>query len=120
MSDLTLRLVVVGGVLALVVVAVLLARHRDRAPSRPLGRVSFDPGIYLFTSATCADCHTARERLQTRVGQQGFTEYSWEAEPGIFDTLSIDKVPCSMVVDDTRRATLWIGQPDRMIYAVDP
>ena len=120
MNDLTLRLLVVGGVLALVVVVVLFARQRDRAPSRPLGRVSFDPGIYLFTSATCADCHTARERLQTRFGHQGFTEYSWEAEPGIFETLSIDKVPCSMVVDDTRRATLWLGQPDRMIYAVDP
>lgn len=119
-SDLTIRLLVVGGVLALVAVAVLFLRHRDRAPSRPLARVSLDPGVYLFTSATCADCHIARERLLERLGRQGFTEYTWEREPGIFETLSIDRVPCSVVVDDARRATLWIGQPDRMIYAVDP
>lgn len=120
MSDIGLRLLVVGGVLALVGAIVLFSRLRDRAPSRSLGRVSLDPGIYLFTSAACADCHTARERLEERLGPQGFVEYAWEAEPGIFDTLSIDKVPCSVTVDDARRATLWIGQPDRMIYAVDP
>lgn len=120
MSDLTLRLVVVGGVLALVVVAVLFLRRRDRAPSRPLGVVSLVPGIYLFTSASCTSCHTARERLMKHYGREGFIEYTWEAERGIFETLSIDKVPCSVVVDDARRATLWTGQPDRMIYPVDP
>lgn len=119
-SDLTLRLVVVGGVLALVAAIVLILRLRDRAPSRPLGKVPLDPGIYLFTSAACADCHTARERLQRRLGSHGFVEYTWESDPGFFETLSIDKVPCSVTVDDGRRATLWIGQPDRMIYAVDP
>ncbi len=120
MSDLTLRLVVVGGVLALVVVTVLYLRLRERAPSRPLGTVPLGPGIYLFTSAACADCHTAREGLRERLGPQGFVEYSWETDPGVFATLSIDKVPCSVTVDDARRATLWIGQPDRMISAVDP
>lgn len=119
-SDLTLRLLVVGGVLALVVVTVLYLRRRDMAPSRPLGRVHLDPGVYLFTSATCADCHAARESLEKHFGRQGFVEFSWEAEPEIFQTLSIDKVPCSVMVDDARRATLWIGQPGRMIYAVDP
>jgi glutaredoxin-related protein len=119
-SDFTLRLVVVGGVLALVGATVLVLRMRDRAPSRPLGTVPLDPGIYLFTSAACGDCHTARERLERRLGSQGFVEYTWESDPRIFETLSIDKVPCSVTVDDARRATLWIGQPDRMISAVDP
>lgn len=119
-SDLTLRLVVVGGVLALVVATVVLLRLRDRAPSRPLGTVPLDPGIYLFTSAACADCHTARKSLERRLGPQRFVEYTWESDPGIFETLSIEQVPCSVTVDDERRATLWIGQPDRMIYAVDP
>lgn len=82
--------------------------------------MSLDPGIYLFTSASCADCQTARESHIKRFGREGFIEYTWEAEPGIFGTLSIDKVPCSVVVDDARRATLWIGQPDPMIYPVDP
>lgn len=120
MSDVTLRLVVVGGVLALVVATVLVLRLRDRAPSRPLGTVPLDPGIYLFTSATCADCHTARELLERSLGSQKVVEYAWESDPGIFETLSIDRVPCTVTVDDARRATLWIGQPDRMIYAVDP
>jgi len=119
-SDLTLRLVVVGGVLALVVATVLVLRLRDRAPSRLLGTVPLDPGIYLFTSATCADCHTARELLERTLGSQRFVEYAWESDPEIFETLSIDKVPCTVTVDKARRATLWIGQPDRMIYAVDP
>ena len=120
MSDLTLRLVVVGGVLVLVAVTVMYLWWRDRAPSRPMGKVALDPGVYLFTSATCADCHAARESLERRLGRQGFVEYTWEVEPRIFETLSIDKVPCSVVVDDARRATLWIGQPDRMIYTLDP
>lgn len=120
MSELTIRLVVVGGVLALVVGVVLYLRFRDRAPSRSLGRVSLDPGVYLFTSSTCADCRTARERLEERLGAGRFVEYMWETEPEIFEYLSIDKVPCTVVVDETRRAALWIGQPDRMIYGVDP
>lgn len=120
MSDLTLRLVVVGGVLALVAVVVLVLRFRDRAPSRPVGTVPLDPGIYLFTSATCADCHSARERLQRAIGSERFVEYTWESDPAVFESLSIDRVPCSVTVDEARRGTLWIGQPDRMISAVDP
>lgn len=120
MSELTLRLVVVAGVLALVVAIVMFLRLRDRAPSRPLGKVTLDPGIYFFTSAACDDCHSARKQLLMALGPQGFVEYSWETDPGVFTTLSIDKVPCSVTVDEARRATLWIGQPDRMISAVDP
>ncbi|CAN5750731.1 hypothetical protein BH23ACT4_BH23ACT4_04310 [soil metagenome] len=120
MSDLALRLVVVGAVLALVVGAVLILRFRDRAPSRSLGRVALDPGVYLFTSSTCADCHRARESLEHHLGPGGFVEYTWETEPEIFEDLAIDQVPCSVAVGEDQRATLWIGQPDRMIYGVDP
>lgn len=104
----------------MVAVTVLFLRLKDRSPSRGLGKVPLDPGIYLFTSATCADCHTARERLQKGLESKNFVEYTWESDRGVFETLSIDKVPCSVVVDDSGRATLWIGQPDRMISAVDP
>ncbi len=120
MNDLTLRLVVVGGVLALVLAVVFYLRSRDRAPSRPLGKVSLDPGLYLFTSSACSDCHKARELLDQRFGPGGYVEYTWEEKPEIFENLSIDKVPCSVVVDETHRGTLWIDQPDRMIYGVDP
>ncbi|MEX1037230.1 MAG: hypothetical protein WDZ96_00075 [Acidimicrobiia bacterium] len=120
MSELSLRLVVVGGVLALVAVAVLFLRRRDRSPSRRVGKVGFEPGIYLFTSASCLDCHVARELLETRLGADGFVEYAWEEHPRIFETLSIDRVPCSLVVDVDGRGTLWIGHPDPMIYALDP
>jgi hypothetical protein len=120
MSELSLRLVVVGGALALVAVAVLFLRRRDRSPSRRVGKVGFDPGIYLFTSASCLDCQVARKRLETRLGAGGFVEYTWEEHQRIFETLSIDQVPCSLVVDVEGRGTLWIGHPDPMIYAVDP
>lgn len=119
-SDLTLRLVVVGVVVTSVVAIVLFLRLRDRAPSRSLGTVPLGPGIYLFTSASCADCHAAREILEGAFGSQRFVEYAWESDPGIFDALSIDKVPCTVTVDEAGRGTLWIGRPDRMIYAVDP
>jgi hypothetical protein len=119
-NDLSLRLVVIAGVLALVAAIVMFLRLKDRAPSRPLGRVALDPGIYLFSSAACADCHAARERLQHALGPQRFVEYTWESDPAVFESLSIDRVPCSVSVDQERRATLWIGQPDRMISAVDP
>lgn len=120
MSDLSLRLVVVGGLIAVVFLVVLYLRRRDLAESIRMGNVGFDPGIYLFTSATCATCEKARQQLERRLGQAGFVEYTWEQHSETFATLGIDRVPCTLVVDEGGRGVLWRGQPDRMISGVDP
>jgi hypothetical protein len=120
MSDLSLRLVVVGGAIVLVLLVVFFLRLRDRAESIRVGRVDFDPGVYLFTSATCATCDEARIQLKGRLGELNLVEYVWEQHPETFAALSIDRVPCTLVVDGEGRGVLWRGQPDRMIYPVDP
>ena len=120
MSDLTLRLVVVGGVIAVVFLVVLYLRLRDRAESIRVGSVDLDPGVYLFTSATCATCEKARKHLEGRLGESNLVEFEWEEHPETFSALSIDRVPCTLVVDEGGRGVLWRGQPDRMIYPVDP
>lgn len=120
MSDLSLRLVVVGGAVVLVLLIVLYLRRRDLAESIRVGRVDLDPGIYLFTSATCDTCEKARRRLERRLGQAGFVEYTWESHPETFAALGIDRVPSSLVVEAGGRGVLWRGQPDRMISTVDP
>jgi Uri superfamily endonuclease len=120
MSDIAVRLVVVGGVIVVVFLVVFYLRRRDRAESIRVGRVGLDPGIYLFTSATCATCEKARRHLERRLGESNFVEYVWEQHPETFAALSIERVPCTLVVDEGGRGVLWRGQPDRMIYPVDP
>jgi hypothetical protein len=47
-------------------------------------------------------------------------EYTWEQHPETFTTLGIDRVPCTLVIDEGGGGVLWRGQPDRMISGVDP
>jgi hypothetical protein len=54
------------------------------------------------------------------LGESNLVEYVWEQHPETFAALSIDRVPCTLVVDGEGRGVLWRGQPDRMIYPVDP
>jgi hypothetical protein len=120
MSDQYLRLTFVGGAIFLVFLVVFILRRRDRAESIRVGRVELDPGIYLFTSATCGTCDAARRQLELRFGRANLVEYEWEQSPEVFAALSIDKVPCTLIVDEDGDGVLWRGQPDRMISAVDP
>jgi hypothetical protein len=111
MSELWVRvLVVVGALAGVVLVAALLRRSARRGEA--LAGAGLSPGAYLFTSATCADCLTARDRLVERLGPSGFTEIEWEKDPGIFARVGIEMVPCTVLVARDGSATSYPGVPD--------
>lgn len=103
---------------ALLVAAVVVAVRRRaalRAPRR-LPATRLPPGVYLFSSAECADCQAARAKLHEQLGEAGFSEIAWEASPEVFTGLGVDVVPSTMVVAADGSARLWGGQPDRIPF----
>jgi len=118
MSEVWLRLgIVAGGTLLVVLIAVIMRRPGPRVAGEAGG---LGPGIYLFSSATCADCVPARARLVEDLGPSGFVEIRWESEPALFAELGIDAVPCTLVVSETGEATRFPGMPDRALQRLDP
>lgn len=118
MSEIWLRLgMVVGGTLLAALVAVLMRRPGARITTEAVGVA---PGIYLFSSSTCADCVPARERLVDELGSAGFVEIRWESEPGLFAELGIDVVPCTVIVSEVGVATRFPGMPDRALERLNP
>jgi hypothetical protein len=119
MSEAWIRLlVVVGGIAVAVLVAVVIRRPSRRG--RPLTGAGLRPGVYLFTSKTCADCLTARDRLVDSLGANGFTEIEWEASPALFARVGIDVVPCTVLVADDGSALRYPGMPDPAIESLNP
>ena len=111
MSELWLRVgIVAGGCLAVALVVVLMRRYPAGRPLRSMGGLA--PGIYLFTSSTCADCLPARERLREKLGPGGFKEIVWEQDPDSFDRAGIVVVPCTVVVGMDGLAKSYPGVPD--------
>jgi hypothetical protein len=77
MDEAWARSLIVGGAVGLVVLVSWLSRRRRTG--RSLSATGLDPGVYLFTSRTCGDCATARERLAERLGRDAFREVEWES-----------------------------------------
>jgi hypothetical protein len=96
MDEVWVRSLIVGGAVGLVVLVSWLSRRRRAGKS--LSATGLDPGVYLFTSRTCGDCETARERLAGRLGTDAFQEVEWEVSPGLFTELAINRVPSTLVV----------------------
>jgi hypothetical protein len=119
MSEVWLRLVIVGGAVTLSLLIMLAIRRRPGRPGAGEGG-GLDPGIYLFTSATCADCEEARARLADMLGSAGYIEIRWEDEPGLFTRLDIGAVPCTVVVGDDGSASVHPGMPDRALRGLNP
>lgn len=78
------------------------------------------PGIYFFTSESCADCAPARDRLVGALGDGGYQEISWETQSGLFEELQIEAVPATLIVDDARRSTLYPGDAREAVEALNP
>jgi len=116
MSELWARIVLIAA--ALLVAAVVVAVRRRAAVTAPrrLPATRLPPGVYLFSSAECADCHTARAKLRDRLGEEGFSEIAWESSPDVFTGLGVDVVPSTMVVAADGSGQLWRGQPDRIPF----
>ena len=85
-SDALLRLLVVVVAAAAVVG---IARFRPRRRRRPLhveGNLS-GPGVYLFTAGACDSCDSARIVYKRVLGQEGFTELTWDDHPELLTRL---------------------------------
>ncbi len=120
MDETLLRVGLVSGALSVAAMAALIqrARAKDLARHAEAGRLA--PGIYLFTSRSCADCGPARTMLAERLGDAGFREFAWESHPEIFDDMGIDAVPATVVVDPRSRATVYPGLPTGALGDVGP
>jgi len=73
------------------------------------------PGVYFFSSSTCHTCEQARDKLDARLGQDGYTEYAWEDEPGPFGDFDVDAVPAVVILEEGGRGRLYPGQPDKAL-----
>ena len=119
MDDVWLRLAIVVGVVATSLLIVIVMR-RTPAASEGVDSGGLYPGVYLFTSSTCADCVGARALLEDTVGSGGYVEIEWEKEPGLFAQLGIDAVPCTVVVGDDGSASVQPGMPDQALRGLNP
>jgi hypothetical protein len=115
-----LRVLLVATTVVVVAITYAVVRRRERDGGRPLLTTRLAPGIYLFTSATCADCIEARVRLTQEVGEGGFEEIGWESDPGAFDDYGVAVVPATMIVARSGRARLFDGLPSRLGGAGNP
>jgi len=119
MDDVWLRLAIVVGVVAISLIIVIVMR-RPPAASDDVDSGGLDPGTYLFTSSTCADCVGARALLEDTLGSGGYIEIEWENEPGLFAQLGIDAVPCTVVVGDDGAASVQPVMPDQALRGLNP
>lgn len=117
MSEIWIRTGLVIGALAAAGIIALIQRRRAAAPVRSVKTKGLAPGVYFFSSATCSTCDQAREKLESSLGADGYTEFAWDLHPDMFTELGIDQVPAVVIVDDAGRGRLHLGQPDR---ALDP
>jgi hypothetical protein len=118
MSEVWLRVgIVAGGALLVVLVAVVLRRPGPPETGEAGG---LGPGVYFFSSSTCADCVPARASLVEQLGPSGFAEVRWESEPGLFAELGVDAVPCTLIVSEAGEATRFPGLPDGALEGLDP
>jgi hypothetical protein len=119
MDEVWARAALVGGALAVAGVVVLVQRLRARPSPRTVAQTGLDPGVYLFTSASCSTCAQARQTLQTELGEDRFYEFAWEEGSETFDRLGIDAVPAVLVVESGGGGTIFPGQPDRALRRID-
>ncbi len=120
MSETGSRIALVAGAILVTLVVTLILRARATGPARKISAIDLAPGVYYFSSATCAECAPARRMLIERFGEGGFSEMSWEQEPGLFHSLGIDAVPATLVVGSRGSGTLWPGKPNQMFSRFDP
>lgn len=120
MDEIWARAAVVFGLLATAGVVVALLRYRARTTPRRLDVSRLGPGIHFFSSQSCSTCSSARGKLSSVLGADGYVEHTWEDDPRLFDELGIHEVPAVALVDDGGRGRLFPGQPDRALAVLGP
>lgn len=120
MNEVWIRLGLITAALIGVLLTAGVIRSRARDSETQLSATGLEAGVFLFTSANCADCEPARTKLANRLGADGFTELRWEEQPGLFEKLKISVVPATLVVDDGGSGTLYPGQPELAMEELGP
>lgn len=115
MDEIWVRLGLVAGTLAVAGCVILIQRRRARRPIRTVEVPDKAPGVYFFSSSTCATCEDARDKLDARLGTDGYTEYAWEDNPGPFGDFDVDAVPAVVILEEGGRGRLYSGQPDKAL-----
>jgi hypothetical protein len=121
MSEIWARLAWVLGAVVVAAAAILIQRIMvGRRRPVQVQQTTLGSGVYLFTSATCPDCETARRLLAGGIGPSGFVELSWENRPEVFKDLGVDAVPATLIVDESGSSALYPGRPDFALAALSP
>jgi hypothetical protein len=120
MSEVWVRLALILGALTLALVATVVMRGMTRDRPAVIDAAGLRPGVYLFSSATCLDCQSARTAIHARMGPGGFVEIKWEEEPGRFHDLGIDVVPTTVIAHDDGSAEVFAGMPDKALKGLGP
>lgn len=115
MSELWLRVAIVGGALVVAGLIALITRTRAANAIRTVRAEHLEAGVYFFSATTCETCERARDRLDSKLGASGYTEFAWEHHPDVFSEYGVDQVPAVMVVNHEGRGSLRFGQPDRAL-----
>ena len=120
MDEVWVRLGLIGGALLVAAASTVALRTRSSGKKRAVPETGLQPGIYFFSSSACPDCSRARRVLNDSLGNEGFVEISWEADPGVFHRLDVDAVPATLIVEADGSGTLWPGKAERALESVGP
>ena len=118
MNEIWGRLGLVVAALGVAAVVAIILRFRSKGPVRAVEASGYLPGLYFFSSTTCATCLAARSEIEAAVGASGYTELTWEGDPEVLSTLGVGAVPAVMIVDDHGRGRLYPGPPRRALARV--
>ena len=112
-NDVLLRLVVVVVAAAVVIGVARFRPRRRRWPLKVEGNLT-GPGVYLFTAAACDSCDAARAVYVGVLGEQGFTELTWDDHPELLTGLGVAEIPVSTVLDASgHELCSFVGVPRR-------
>ncbi len=98
----------------------LLSRRSRTTPHHPPIDRALPPGVYLFSSATCAGCEPARRAIVDRLGPSGFVEISWEEKPGWFAEFGVGAVPATLIMTEDGVPTVYPGHPGWALKTLGP
>lgn len=121
MNEVVDRLFWIVGAVGVAIAAILIMR-KESGRLRPvrIDQSTLGSGIYLFTSATCPDCETARSLLSGAIGSTGFAELRWESDPGVFNDVGVSAVPATLIVAESGESNLYPGRPDKAVESLSP
>jgi hypothetical protein len=119
MSEPLTRLLIVFGVMLVATLVTWVVRLSAR-PGAGAVNVDLEPGVYLFSTLTCADCRPVHELLVKTLGVAGFSQIEWEDNRALFESLAIAVVPTTIVIGDDGKTQRVEGDPSSLLGRLSP